>query len=104
MNYECKIKDIELSETVHSDVLVYFTCTHPGYRGTYEYPGEGPEFEIQDIEVESVSGETWEKDGDELGSWDAMVREAAEKAVDRLDLYDEQFEAYLNYDPEPYWC
>lgn len=101
--YDCFITDIALSENVLVDVRVYFTLVSPGYRGDRTDPGVGPEFEVEEVEVIAVHGETWTKSGDELeesGWYDVVHRAADRSAVLYDELYEHQVDAFDSWEPD----
>jgi hypothetical protein len=88
---------LELTETLEADVCVWFNCTFPGCAATHYDPPEPPEFEITDIEVETLYGATYEKTGRELmdAEWYNTVHNKAEEALEAYDeVYDHQLDAY----------
>jgi hypothetical protein len=93
--YSCELT-VELNENIEADVEVFFVCTHPGYRGTWDHPGEPPEFEIHDVALEHVYGRVWDKNPDDLPlEWFGVFQKAAEDAVDDYcELYEHQLDAY----------
>jgi len=96
---------VELTESIEAEVTVWFHCTFPGCAATYFDPPEPPEFEIDDVEVEVVTGASWEKTRGQLedGGWYATALEAANWALDAYDeLYDHQIDVWNNDDRDNY--
>jgi hypothetical protein len=87
--------DIEISDGIYADIEVDFECVHPGYRATWDDPGEGPEFEITGFRIESVWTDNWFRDATELGDWADILYAATDKVLDNIpDLYEGQLDAW----------
>ena len=98
---------VELTESVEAKVRVHFTCASPGCPADRITPGEGPSFDILEVEVLALYGRDWEKSQDELIDQDFYdsVRVACEWAVDSYgELYEHQFDAYEAHMFEQLYC
>jgi len=89
---------LELTEVLEADVCVSFNCSFPGSRATYYDPPEPPEFDITDVEINTLFGSSYEKTSEELydAGWLSVVEEKAREALEANDeqLYEAQLEAY----------
>ena len=88
----------ELTESITANLVLRFACVSPGYRSTWECPGEPPEFEIREVGIEEVwaNDDSWIKGGEEdLGDWTPIVQALADN-VDEADglVFDDLLEAY----------
>ena len=89
---------LELTEVLEADVCVSFNCTYRGDSGDYFTEPEGPEFDITDVEINTLFGSSYEKTSEELydAGWLSVVEEKAREALEANDeqLYEAQLEAY----------
>ncbi len=94
--YSCDLI-LELKEGVEADVTVYFYVSNPGCPGDHITPSEGPEFEIDGVQVVYLQGPGWRKGIADinLSSWaNDMDRLAAEALENYDELYEHQFDSW----------
>lgn len=91
------INGLELTESVEADVTVWFYCAFPGCEATHLDPSEPPDFEIDEIVVEGITGPTWDKTTQQLiksGWYDIVQAKVFEALANYDELYDHQLDAY----------
>lgn len=88
---------VELNENVRADIVVWFSCIQRGHNGgEFEAP-EGPEFGVDDIEIERIFNSSYSRDALELdeSGWYDVALGGAEVCVERYpDLYELMYDSH----------